>query len=51
MEDTPQNYVVKCPITSKPIQVKVKNSKCGHEYEKSAILQYIKNKEGRAKKY
>jgi hypothetical protein len=37
--DPIQNQVLKCPITSKVIEVAFKN-KCGHSYERSAILEY-----------
>ena len=36
-----QNQVIKCPITSLPIQNPFKH-KCGHSYEMDAILNYCK---------
>lgn len=42
--ETNQNQVTKCPITSRPIEVPCKNTRCAHVYERDAILNYIKGK-------
>jgi len=41
--DTPQNQVIKCPITSLPIKVPIKNTLCDHVYEKEAVLNFFEN--------
>lgn len=42
MDEPSGNQVIKCPITSKPIQIACKNTNCDHVYEREAILAYIK---------
>jgi SUMO ligase MMS21 Smc5/6 complex component len=44
IEASDENRINKCPITAKEIIEEFKNPKCGHAYEKSAIIQYCKGK-------
>ena len=44
LETETMTQVSRCPITQKEITVEYKNPDCGHVYEKSAIIQYCKNK-------
>ncbi|ESN91103.1 hypothetical protein HELRODRAFT_194550 [Helobdella robusta] len=46
---TSEELGVKCPYTQKVMEEPVKNTKCGHNYEKKAILEFINNKKGNAK--
>ena len=40
--DTGLTQVIRCPITQKEIEEEWKNPKCGHVYEKNAIIGYCR---------
>lgn len=40
--DSGLTQVARCPITQKEIEEEWKNPKCGHVYEKSAIIGYCR---------
>lgn len=46
---TNETQTYKCPYTGKKMVAPVKNTSCGHSYEKEAILAYIKQRKNRAK--
>jgi len=46
---TNETQTYKCPYTGKKMVEPVKNTSCGHSYEKEAILAYIKQRKNRAK--
>lgn len=49
---TESNVMSKCPITQQVISEPVKDSICGHTFEKSAILAHVKkcNQKGKSAK-